>query len=493
MTVSMSSGVQEARPDPSRRADVSRFLAAGVAAVVAAASVTGFFVFSHGADQQERTLLQQDASQQAALVSSALSNMVSVVQSLAATAKTNDGSATSFVDQARRLVHRPLSVTLVRAYLAHYVVFAEVGAAFRTGQALDNRQVSAILRAHATVSPEAVANLGNRDRAAFVAGSPLVSSGTVVFLSFRARDLLQTVTATGSVGGDLHEALFGSALPTGVSLIGATRGVPLAGPTASAPVRVGSSTWTLQVDASRPLIGTFASAAAFVVLLAGLCLALSLGVTAALVRRRRVPAPTMATAVVSTAAVPTAVVLTAAVPTAVMPTAVMPTALAPVAGDTSEESSSDETEPAPPVGLDRREAVFVRAPDASGGRRAGQTEGAEALGAVGGPRPDATPADVQMLLTMIGRVTRTVTEQTKALQAIVSSVSEYAAPPVPAPDAIPRGAQPPGDGHPEGASRQRRRGTTVAVLGGLLGAASVVWRGIRLLRRNGIGGDSPSA
>ncbi len=261
-----------------------------IAIVIVVATLIVFFVSSSSNNQREHTLLQNDAFQAATIEQSTLSNVVSVLDTLATTTTISDGSTQAFETEAQNLIHTPLSVALAKAYLSEYVVFAGVGRAFGVGQALNSGVFSTLHPTGVSVVTGPVVSTGDETTATFAVGPPLVPSGDAIFLQFTVNPFVASILPTGAALSDLRVALYGSSNPARSNLVVATSSDPLPwpGPVVSVPFTVGNSTWTLIANARGSLIGGFATVAPLIILLLGLLLALSTGVIVEFwVRRRR--------------------------------------------------------------------------------------------------------------------------------------------------------------------------------------------------------------
>jgi hypothetical protein len=259
----------------------------GVGAVVALVSVVIFFVTNHANDQRETLLLQNDTSHAAALTSSALGNQVALLDALAATASTTDGSPPGFLTAARQLVHGPVSAALGKAYLAHFVIFASVGPSFQTGQGVPEEISLATHVAEASASPRPAVTVRGQGFLDLSAGAPMVPDGNIVLVELNLGTFI-AANVTGPSFANLHIALYRSTHLTADNLLAFEGGgQPLLGQVASAPVRVANDDWTLVAKARSPLVGGFANSAPLIVLLLGLFLAVLSGLIVELSVRRR--------------------------------------------------------------------------------------------------------------------------------------------------------------------------------------------------------------
>jgi hypothetical protein len=264
---------------------------ARVAIVLIVVSLVAFLVTRHLTAQDENSLLQSDAGQVAALTSLNLSGAVSLLDPLAADVTATDGSPSAFLADAQPLVHPPLSAALAKAYLTHFVVFAAVGPATRTGHVLGDAIVIATHREASAPSPGPVVSLPGNGIAYFAVGAPLVPDGNLVYIQVSLSPLM-TKVMMGPAFADLRVALYGSPHPTEASLLALSSGGLLPhGAVASVPVLVDGVSWTLIAQARSPLIGGLATSAPVIILVLGLSLAVALGFALELLARRRAPLP----------------------------------------------------------------------------------------------------------------------------------------------------------------------------------------------------------
>ncbi len=262
-------------------------LAYRVSAVVAVVTLLLFLLALHSTNQRESALLQTETEQAAATTSSMLENVTFVLDSLAASTTASNGSPAAFLTQANALVHPPLSVALVKAYLSRYVVFAAVGPVFRIDQVLATPALTQLHPGGALVDTGTVVNQGGQSTATFAAGPPLVPGGNAIFLQFTV-DPFDNSLVAGPAFSDLNVALYGSSHPAPINLLAATSArLAGPGPVTSAPVKVGNSNWTLVASARNSLVGWPGTAAPLLVLILGLLLAFAAGGAVEVIARRR--------------------------------------------------------------------------------------------------------------------------------------------------------------------------------------------------------------
>jgi hypothetical protein len=197
-----------------------------VGVVVAVASATMFFITNHDADQQETLLLQSDTTHAAALASSFLSSQVALLDALAANVTATNGSPTGFLAAARQLAPSPVSAALGKAYLAHFVLFASAGSAYRTGQYVPEAVARATHIAETSTRPGLAVIVGQQGFVDLAAGAPMVPDGNIVLVRVNLTQLI-TPNVTGSSFPNLRMALYGSTHPATTNLLASETGLPL--------------------------------------------------------------------------------------------------------------------------------------------------------------------------------------------------------------------------------------------------------------------------
>ncbi len=120
-------------------------------------------------------------------------------------------------------------------------------------------------------------------------GPPLVPSDMAIYEQLEISPFLAITATQGAPFHALKAAVYASHAPrTGQLILANTHALPLTGPTAEAPVSVGSENWWLVASARSPLAGGFPNAAPFIILGVGLLLALAIGsAVEVLIRRHR--------------------------------------------------------------------------------------------------------------------------------------------------------------------------------------------------------------
>jgi signal transduction histidine kinase len=260
-----------------------------VALVVAAVSVLGFALTDHSVSSQDQALLQSDTTQAGDYISSFASEFGSTLEALASGVTLTNGSPTQFEAQAKPLAQPPLSIILARRTPTGFVVSAVAGSGFAVGQPLSPALQKTLAKAGSNLTPGPVHYDGKTTTLGFAIGAPLVPAGMAIFEQLAISPFLAIGATQAAPFQVLRAAVYGTHKARADQLVLAnTRTLPLEGPTAEAPVAIGSTTWWVVAKARSPLAGGFPNAAPFIILGVGLLLALAVASTVeVLVRRQR--------------------------------------------------------------------------------------------------------------------------------------------------------------------------------------------------------------
>jgi signal transduction histidine kinase len=263
-------------------------LTVGVTVVVAAATVLGFVLTNRSVASQNQALLKSDTTQAAEYVSSLVSTIGAPLQALASNVNLTQASPAAFDTQAK-VAAEGGSVILAHKTSAGFVVAAQVGGAFTVGQTPGPAVQATLAKAGSDITPGPVNYDGKTTTFGFAVGPPLAPAGTAIYEQLQISPFLAITAAQGAPFHVLQATVYASRRPTENQLVLAnTHSLPLVGPTAEAPVAVGSDTWWLVASARSPLAGGFPNDAPYIILGVGLLLALAVGSTVeVLVRRHR--------------------------------------------------------------------------------------------------------------------------------------------------------------------------------------------------------------
>jgi signal transduction histidine kinase len=265
-------------------------LTVAVTLVVAAATVLGFVLTNHSVASQNQALLKSDTTQAAEYVSSIVSTVLGApLQSLASDVTLTNASPAQFDVQAKQIAQAPGAVILARKTSTGFVVVAGEGQGFVVGQSPGPAVEATLEKAGGSLTPGPVHYNGKTVTLTFAVGPPLVPDGMAIFEELQISPFLAITATQGAPFRVLQATVFASHAATTDQLVLAnTRSLPLVGPTAEAPVAVGSEKWWLVASSRTPLAGGFPNAAPLIILGVGLLLALAIGSTVeVLVRRQR--------------------------------------------------------------------------------------------------------------------------------------------------------------------------------------------------------------
>jgi signal transduction histidine kinase len=174
---------------------------------------------------------------------------------------------------------------LIRKDGDRYVVVTASGTAYKPGDVLTGEALATVRRATGTdVISGPVTSNGKTSVARFVAPA---GNGFYVYEQFMIPVHLNIATAIGSAFSNLNVALYGPGpLTSSNLLISSTKTVPIAKPSAHAPVHIGASNWTVVANARTPFVSGLASSGPLVLLIMGLFIALVVMITIQTVQRR---------------------------------------------------------------------------------------------------------------------------------------------------------------------------------------------------------------
>ena len=274
-------------------------LTVAVTLVVAASTLLGFVLTEHSVESQNQALLKSETAQAAEYVSSfVLADLGSELDGLASVVTLSRGSSAAFDAQAGSLARSSIPITIVLAQktAGGYVATATAGTGFAVGQHLGGSLGATLAKAGADLTPGPVHDDGKKARLGFVLGPPLVPTGMALYEQLTISPFVAITASQAAPFHVLSAAVYGTrrARPDELALAN-TRTLPLSGPTAEAPVSIGTATWWLVASARSPLAGGFPNLAPYIILGVGLLLALAVGSTVeALIRRHRYAAALVA-------------------------------------------------------------------------------------------------------------------------------------------------------------------------------------------------------
>jgi signal transduction histidine kinase len=259
-----------------------------IGAILVLLSVGGYFFLQHSLEQQEKALLSSNTTDVAETASSVFSGITDGLSSDAAVVKTfTHDDPVAFVNYVNPSGKSSPGVddVLIRKDGDRYVVVAASGSGFRPGETLSGAALATVQNAKGTsVISGPVTSDGKKSVARFAVPA---SNGLYVYEQFTIPVHINIAAAIGSAFNNLNVALYGPGPPTTSNLlISSTKTVPLAKPSAHAPVHIGASNWTVVANARTPFVSGLASSGPWILLIMGLLIALVVTITIQTVQRR---------------------------------------------------------------------------------------------------------------------------------------------------------------------------------------------------------------
>jgi len=260
-----------------------------VAILIAAVSGALALVSSNVSDRQETQLVKERAAELASVLSLSISDIRSMLQS-AGNAALDPSRAKEFQNTtALATINAGTQIVVAKASGSTYRVLARAGTdAPAIGSAVNQAVLSVVARAPGAKGElvSGVIQLSGEKVAVIALGINGGSDGVAYELS-----LLQSGTAPADSGSPFHEldvAVYAGASVDRNQLVMISGHVPDSNATAvTKEFKVGVDTWTLQISASKPLVGSLAHAFPWVVAGAGLAMAVFMGLLIQILMRRR--------------------------------------------------------------------------------------------------------------------------------------------------------------------------------------------------------------
>ena len=259
-----------------------------IGAIIILLSIGGYFFLQHSVDQQETALLDSNTTDVGATASSIFGNLITGLSNDAAVVNsfTHD-DPTAFLNYVNPSGKTTSGVgdVLIRKEGDRYVVIAASGSSFQPGEALSGAALATVQKATGTepVTGPVMSN-GKTSVARFAVSA---SGGLYVYEQFSIPVHINIVKQIGHAFSNLNVALYGPGpLTTSNLLVTSTNTVPLATPSAHAPVQIGASNWTIVANARTPFVTGLASSGPWILLVMGLLIALVVAMTIQTVQRR---------------------------------------------------------------------------------------------------------------------------------------------------------------------------------------------------------------
>jgi|GEM_PF-3844884 len=248
---------------------------------------------------QNRRLLKERAAEVALVLNTSTASIPAGLSAQGQVLRATGGSVDAYESSAQAAVSTDLatspnshpSYAWVRPLPAGgYVVVACAGEAFVRGLVISDDRVAVFDQATATRRLVPTQLVGAARRVGFALGAPAAPDGTVLYRQLELGPLVAAPRDANSAPFAELDAVWyvGTEPKAGDEVLSTTSHLPLRGTVRSVPIAVGTETWVVVVKARKPLVGTVASSAWWIVLAAGIPIAALVGgATEAEARRRR--------------------------------------------------------------------------------------------------------------------------------------------------------------------------------------------------------------
>ena len=247
-----------------------RVLSAVVFMVMALVTAVVTIASTVAVSDQAAQLLRERAAEVGLVLDSAVAEVPAAFQAQGAALRATGGSPAAF-DQAVATsvsADRPTTYAWLRPLAGDrgFQVLAASGPALRAGQTVTGARLPTLVSAdrggHLVTTPV----FGADRQLGFAIGAPTAPAGTVLYRE-NALGALSAPRESGTAPfAELDVVIYASAEPDPTQVVTSTTArLPLHGTVRSEPLPVGSSHWTVQVRARRPLIGSAAAAAPWLI------------------------------------------------------------------------------------------------------------------------------------------------------------------------------------------------------------------------------------
>jgi signal transduction histidine kinase/type II secretory pathway pseudopilin PulG len=256
--------------------------------VVVVLVIVSFVFLTHSVANQEQSLLQSDTSQLALTLDEAITAVGAPLSTLGEVMAATQDSPSLFQSQAKVLTARPgTSIAVADSVAGRFTVDLAAGPDFVVGQDLPPALATAVASAGPKFSATKVLHIGDKTFLGFLVSTVSGPQGTVVIELEEIHPSVPIASATNPYG-DLNLGVYASATADPAQLVlGSLGSRPLPSPVAHAFITVGSSKWLVVASAKTPLVGRTSRLVPWIVLAAGLVIALLVGASSEILARRR--------------------------------------------------------------------------------------------------------------------------------------------------------------------------------------------------------------
>jgi hypothetical protein len=243
-------------------------------------------------DDQEGRLLAGRASEVNLVLTTAIDGIAMGLGAQGDVLRVTDGSVRAYergAEDAVRAGPGELSFAWLRKDDGGYRILAAAGAGLLQGDLVaDSERVRTFDAALATDEMVATPLMGDDRRLGFALGPPAAPAGTVLYRETVLGPLAAPRGAGTAPFSELEVAVYGvPRVDPGQALTSTTSHLPLEGRVHNVPLRAGATEWLTSVSPRKPLVGSVAEKAWWVVLIAGIAGSLLVAAVIETVARRR--------------------------------------------------------------------------------------------------------------------------------------------------------------------------------------------------------------
>jgi signal transduction histidine kinase len=259
-----------------------------VTIIVVVLVIVSFGIVRHGVGAQEESLLQSETSQLALVLDEGIAALGTPLSTLGEVMAATQDSPSLFQAQTGSISASPgSSIAVADSVAGRYTVALAAGPDFVVGQALPAPLAAAVASAGPNLSGTKVLHIGDKTFLGLLVRNASGREGTVVIGLTQITPSVPSKSQAAPYA-QLYVSLYASATADPAQLISGSFGSrPLPSPVARTFITVGSSKWLVVVSAKTPLVGRASRLAPWIVLAAGLVIALLIGTTSEILARRR--------------------------------------------------------------------------------------------------------------------------------------------------------------------------------------------------------------
>ncbi|HVT21192.1 MAG TPA: PP2C family protein-serine/threonine phosphatase [Mycobacteriales bacterium] len=242
---------------------------------------------------QEDRLLKERANEVALVLKEAVDSLSSQLETVGRVVGVTGGSPSAFRRASAALVKGSdgnITVAQLRRTAIGFRVELAAGPAFRVGDTVDGSLARTFNRATSDgrMVTTPVMGAGDNRTLGLAIGPPVAPDGTVLYLQVRLGTLGPPQGAGTAPFHELNVVLYNGTRPDpSQALVTTTEDLPLRGHVRVVPVPAGAATWTLQVSAVHPLVGSTTANAAWLTLGGGIILSILVAMVVEIETRRR--------------------------------------------------------------------------------------------------------------------------------------------------------------------------------------------------------------